>query len=288
VKNERDVVIVGAPRSGTNMLRDVITTLPGFSTWPCDEINLTWRHGNRDLPSDELDAGHARPEVQAYVRRQFDRVREGDGVVVEKTCANSLRVEFVHRIVPDARFIFITRDGYDAAASAMQRWNAPLEIGYTVAKARWMPPSDIPYYGRRFVANLLRKRRASRSGTTTATVGWWGPKPQDWRQLSETRPLDEVCMLQWQRCVDVAERGLATVPADQVHRVSYEEFVRDPQAGLRGILDFLDKPDAFDAQAVADVSSRSVGKGRESFTPEVRSRLSTISGATMTRLGYAL
>ena len=40
------VVIIGAARSGTNMLRDVLVKLPGVGTWPCDEINYIWRHGN--------------------------------------------------------------------------------------------------------------------------------------------------------------------------------------------------------------------------------------------------
>jgi len=70
-----DVVIVGAPRSGTNMLRDVLTSLPGVATWPCDEINLVWRHGNRSEPSDQLTVEQARPSVAAYVRTQFERVR---------------------------------------------------------------------------------------------------------------------------------------------------------------------------------------------------------------------
>ena len=54
MNQDHDIIIIGAPRSGTNMLRDVLTALPGFETWPCDEINLAWRHGNRALPSDEL------------------------------------------------------------------------------------------------------------------------------------------------------------------------------------------------------------------------------------------
>lgn len=33
------VVIIGAGRSGTNALRDALTALPEFETWPCDEIN---------------------------------------------------------------------------------------------------------------------------------------------------------------------------------------------------------------------------------------------------------
>ncbi len=80
------------------MLRDVLTGLPGFATWPCDEINLVWRHGNRDHPSDELAAEHAPPRGARLRPRagSTGSARKYDAaVVVEKTCANSLRVEFV-------------------------------------------------------------------------------------------------------------------------------------------------------------------------------------------------
>ena len=59
----RPMVIVGAGRSGTNVLREVLCSFPGFSTWPCDEINYIWRHGNRGAPTDELTPDDARPEV---------------------------------------------------------------------------------------------------------------------------------------------------------------------------------------------------------------------------------
>ena len=87
-----DIVIVGAPRSGTNMLRDVLASLPTLTTWPCDEINLVWKHGNRQEPSDELTPEDARPEVRDYVRGRFDRLRRRHHAeaVVEKTCATSL------------------------------------------------------------------------------------------------------------------------------------------------------------------------------------------------------
>jgi len=281
-----DVVIIGAPRSGTNMLRDVLTSLAGFATWPCDEINLTWRHGNRTFPSDELTADHATPAVRAYMRSQFDKVRARTNAVsvVEKTCANSLRVEFVHRIAPDARYLFISRNGLDAAASAMARWNAPLDLGYTASKVKFVPPSDLPHYGTRFVANRLLKRRTG--AAATRTVGWWGPKPYDWAELSRTRPLDEVCLIQWQRCVEVAQRGLATVPDDQVHKVSYESFVRDPEAELHGVLAFLGCEKDYDERAIASVSSSSVGKGRAGLGDDSRRRLSALGGETLKQLGY--
>lgn len=282
-----DVVIIGAPRSGTNMLRDVLTTLPGHTTWPCDEINLIWRHGNRDAHSDELEARHARPEVRRYLRRQFDRVRGGAQTVVEKTCANSLRVEFVHRALPDARLVLITRDGFDAAASAMSRWHAPLDWGYTAAKARWVPPSDLPHYGVGFVRDRLRKRAAARSGSTPSSAGWWGPRPHDWRQLSSAHPLDEICMIQWHRCVEASRRDLARLPAAQVHHVTYESFVREPATELRRLLDFLGTPERYDAEAVAAVSAASIGKGRAGFSAADRSRLGALAATSLDALGHA-
>ncbi len=287
-----DVVIVGAPRSGTNMLRDVLTSLPGVATWPCDEINLLWRHGNRDAPSDELAAADARPEVRAYLRRQFDRLRRryDAPVVVEKTCATSLRVPFARAVLPDARWVFITRDGIDAAASAMQRWHAPFDLAYTARKVRFVPPSDLPHYGWRFVATQVARRRSRGGGPASTPAGgvttWWGPKPHDWRELLATRPLDEICAIQWQRCVDASFDGLAGLPEDRLLHVSYETLVADPVAQVARLTDFLGlEGDATDA--VRGVSASSVGKGRTALGPESVARLEALVGSTLDRVGRA-
>lgn len=277
----QDVIIVGAPRSGTNMLRDVLTSVPGFGTWPCDEVNLLWRHGNRDHPDDELSAEHARSEVRDYLRRAFDKIRrrEGAEVVVEKTCATSLRVEFTRAVFPDAKYVFITRDGLDAAASAMQRWNAPLDLGYTARKARFVPASDLPFYGSRFLLSTIRRSR-----TPEGEVGtWWGPKPRDYRQIMATHSLDEVCLLQWQRCVDRSEEGLAGLGPDQLLHVSYEEFVADPVEETRSMLEFLGRPDADPHAAAAQVSGTSVGKGRRQLGEDAVARLAALGGTTLAR-----
>ena len=65
-------VIIGAPRSGTNMLRDVLTSLEGIATWPCDEINYIWRHGNVRFPSDEIPADRATPVIKSYIQQSFE------------------------------------------------------------------------------------------------------------------------------------------------------------------------------------------------------------------------
>lgn len=279
-----DIVIVGAPRSGTNMLRDVLTSVPGITTWPCDEINPIWRHGNRDLPSDELTPDLARPEVTSYIRRRFDRVRRPDApYVVEKTCANSLRMGFVRAVLPDARYVLITRDGIDAAASSTRRWHAPFDLRYTAAKARFVPWGDVLPYAARFVAGQIR----GRAGTTSGQVsGWWGPRPSDYRALMAEHPLDELCAVQWQRCVEASFRDLEDLPDDQLFHVVYEDFVRDPQTQLERLGQFLEIPAVGEAAGAGEVSPASIGKGRTSLGPEAVERLETLVRPTLDRLGY--
>lgn len=285
-------VIVGAPRSGTNMLRDVLTSLDGFATWPCDEINLMWKHGNLDVPHDELAPEHARPEVVKYLRKQFQKIgrKYSAHTVVEKTCATSLRVGFASTVFPDAKFIFIRRDGVDAAPSAMKRWNAPFDASYTLKKVRWVPRRDLPRYFADFAFKKIAQRRAGEAGQDNAELKvstWWGPRPADFRDIQRDHSLDEVSTMQWKRCVDRTMADLQRIPAEQVLEVVYEDFVRDPVPELVRILDFLGHPEAMRETAVAGVSMGSVGKGRGELGPETSARLDDIAGSTLKKLGYA-
>ena len=284
-------IIVGAPRSGTNMLRDVLTSLEGFETWPCDEINLMWKHGNLNTPHDELTPRNATPKVQRYLRKQFDKLaqRTSAHTVVEKTCATSLRVGFAHAVFPEAKFIFIRRDGVDAAPSAMKRWNSEFDPSYTLKKVRWVPLSDFPRHLWAFVSKTARRRvaNAGRNDDDHLNVAtWWGPKPADFRQLQNNLPLDEIAIRQWQRCVENARRDLAEIAPESVLEVVYEQFVRDPENHLRRILEFLGRSDKFQPSAISDVSATSVGKGRGSLGAEAAGRLDAVAWRTLVELGY--
>ena len=142
---DENVVIIGAPRSGTNVLRDFLCSAPGFATWPCDEINSTWRYGNARHSTDALTPDMATSQIRQYIRGRFHWVarRYDANVVVEKTCANSLRVPFVERVLEQPKYLFIYRDGVDVVQSAMRRWRAPLDFPYTLRKARFVPIKDL-------------------------------------------------------------------------------------------------------------------------------------------------
>lgn len=280
-----DIIIVGAPRSGTNMLRDVLTSFDGVCTWPCDEINYIWRHGNVRYPSDEIPSQRVTPAIKTYIQRQFDNIRGAydANVVVEKTCANSLRVPFVDAVLPDAKYIFIYRDGIDATGSAKERWTAKLDIPYILEKVRFVPKADLPYYGLRyFWARIYRLLSRDKR------LAFWGPALDGMQNILQNHTLNEVCALQWQRCVDNAEKAFSDMPAEKVVRVRYEDFVRQPMAELSRILEFIGKevdPEKI-AKAVEGVSSRSLGKGRKALGEQEVANLEALVGETLKRYDY--
>ncbi len=280
------VIIIGAPRSGTNMLRDALTSLPSVATWPCDEINYIWRHGNLRYPSDEFTPDLATPRIKAYIRRQFEKMqtRSGQPVLVEKTCANALRVDFVDAVVPEAKFVHIYRNGLDVVDSAMKRWKAPLDIPYLARKARYVPLSDMPFYATRYAANRLYRVLSRRD-----RLAFWGPQLSDMQSLLAEYTLEEVCALQWKRCVENASASFANMPDGKVINICYEQFVAAPQAELKRITDFLGfaSRDADIANAVTPVTPTRVGAGKKSLSDRQRDRLSELVGNTLDRLGYA-
>lgn len=267
------------------MLRDMLVELPGVGSWPCDEINYIWRHGNLRHPSDEFTPKMAVPKVQKYIVNQFDNLAKTKNLdtVVEKTCANSLRVGFVDEILPEAKYVFIVRDGMDAVGSALQRWTASLDIPYILQKARYVPPSDLPYYAWRYlfhrIYRLLSKEKR---------LALWGPAMDNIDELLEKHTLTEVCALQWKACVDLAERDLTRVPPEKIVKMKYEEFVRDPVQEFARLSEFLNKdvPDVVNDYLRNNVRSNSVGKGRKALGVAGIEKLRPLIASTMDRYDY--
>lgn len=230
------IVIIGAPRSGTNLLRDLLAQLPGAGTWPCDEINAIWRHGNVSYPSDELPTARATPRVRSFIRGAFEDLASSRNleIVVEKTCANSLRVPFVRRILPDARYVFLVRDGRDAVASAIRCWHRGVQWTYTLRKARFVPAADVAHYAGLFATNrlgrLLRRDRSLRT---------WGPRFDGIEEVARALGVAAACVRQWTRCVAAATRDLGDLGPDRLARVRYEELVERPAAELARLASFL-------------------------------------------------
>jgi hypothetical protein len=287
VKSYQPVIIIGAPRSGTNMLRDILCQFEKVATWPCDEINYIWRHGNLTYPSDELPYTLATSAVKKYIRKQFDWVAEKyeASIVVEKTCANSLRVPFVNEVIPEAKYIYIVRDGIDVTGSAKLRWTAKLNISYLLQKVRFVPLIDIPYYALRYF-----RSRIYRLLSHERRLEFWGPSIDGMSNLTKIYNLNEVCALQWKKCVENSGEAFSNTFNERVIYIRYEELVEKPVKIISEIINFIGLSDSpgLIADSVGNISTKSIGKGRVTLNNIEIESLHKLIGDTLKHHGYLI
>jgi len=230
-------------------------------TWPCDEINYIWRYGNPSFPTDEFSPEMATRKIKIFIRKKFHKLSQklNCKYVVEKTCANSLRIAYVREIFPESKFIFLHRDGVDASISAMKRWQAKIDIPYILRKARFVPFSEAHLYALRFVRNRLHKVLSKENSLAT-----WGPRFRGMDRIVEELELIQICGIQWSKCVLNAKRELDKIKDNDVLWVSYEEFVTNPKACLKEICKFIGiKADSLEIKnSVKKVTNKNIGKGR--------------------------
>jgi len=227
---------------------------------------------------------HARPEVRVKIESAFlRRARKNDAAtLIEKTCANSLRVGFVHEIFPNARFVHLVRDGRSVAASASERWTASLDLPYLLRKARFVPRADLPYYAFRYL-----KTRLSRVRSDEKRLSWWGPRFHGMEDLSHDMPLVEVAAMQWKECVERALTQLAELPPRLVYQLDYRTLVTSPEESLSSLLDFLGTSvSAIDLRRSAGmIHGGSREKWREVLSPAEQKSVASIVAETNALLG---
>jgi hypothetical protein len=285
-KVERPIILLGAARSGTKMLRAAIAAHPRISAIPHD-INFIWKYGNFALPHDELEPRHLQSGSRRYIQRFFAGFQAPlpGSVVVEKTVSNTLRIPFVRAVFPDCRFIHILRDGRDVSASARRMWQAPLDWQSALEKVRLFPLRGLPSYARQYLQSYLIRTLSAEKRMSS-----WGPRFAGIDEKARSQPLLETCGEQWRRCVEAAFSGLKDVPGKDVLQLRYEEFVDEPLRGMQQIISFLGLPMTAEVERHARnmVSTKNVDKWKKEVAPGELEGLLDAIGETLEAHGYAL
>lgn len=225
---ERPVFILSPPRSGSTMLFEILAQAPDVYTIG-DESHalIEGTPGlsvlDNDYASNRMDAAAATPDVIAELRRRFlAKLRDRDGNaplrrplrLLEKTPKNALRVPFLARVFPEARFVYLQRDVRQTLGSMIDAW------------------------------------QSGRFNTYPQLPGWNGPPwslllTPGWRELIG-KPLAQIVATQWGITVRTLLDDLAALPRERVQTIGYDALLADPAAEISRLcraLDFVwDRP----------------------------------------------
>ena len=291
-QSDHPVIIIAAARSGTKMLREVLAQSVIFAEFSYD-MNYIWLYGNYQKKHDELTAADLTPDIKNFIRKRFEKLlRKNDTAkrVLEKSVPNSLRVEFVREIFPDAQFIHLYRNGLDVSADAMQCWHSSLfsqriqKKSDLVKKILSYPYlSAYPYlkdYLSNYIVRLLSKDKS---------VPLWGPRYRNIDDDIKNLSLIEVCGIQWNRSVTCSTRQFLSMQENEKFiNVKYEDLVRNPKEEIGRICDFVNIPDA-DAiiqYAQETISSDFIDFHKGVLTEEDKKILMPHIQSSLTDFGY--
>lgn len=264
------VVVLGAARSGTKMLRDAISANAGGFRVPYD-INYVWRQGYDPSQSDELTLSDLSPERAKKIRNSVIRlsgIKENGllaekSFIVEKTVSNTLRVSFVHACLPDALFVHILRNGFDVVASAIEQWNTRPDLRYLLQKIRYFPISEISYAWW-FIRNQFL--------VDSNAPSIWGPRYSGIEEDLKRLPLHIICARQWAISVSKTLKCLKEIEANEDQKivtVKYEDICSS-LGSLEGLCDDLGiASNAVPSYWRDNISKASIGKGKQMLKKKV-------------------
>ncbi len=281
------ILCIGATRSGTSMLVEMLGSLPGCCCWY--EPNALWRVGHAYRATDEAGVADARSWVRRWIRHAFLRFQEthGGARVIEKSPYNVLRVKYVHAIFPEAKIVHIHRDGRANIRSQVEQFDtyrafATSPPGHIGMRLREAPPWEWPAYLPRVLSGLYRTYLRGEP------IAWFGMRYSGWKQDRRTLSKAQIAAKQWVIAVDTALAQLQELPDDAWMSLAYEQLVSDPKYWFGRITDFcrIDADRAFWERVDKQVHMQSVNRWQNELDPGMLDEAMPILEPMLLRLGY--
>ena len=228
----RPTIVVSAPRTGSNLLFELLSHVDGIWTIGRESHALYnafphLRAENADLDSGSLHEGHADAETCRLWRIMFlYMLRDKHGRpllalppanrpatvdMLEKTPRGALNIPFLMKVFPNARFILLYREPRANVASLAEAWKAGLETGRFVT-FQGLPGWDRP--------------------------AWCFLLPPGWRSMIG-KSLLEIAAFQWEASNRIILDQLARLPRERWTAVSYRELIDDPSSVRASLCRFV-------------------------------------------------
>lgn len=239
------IILIGPARSGTKILRDTIATHPSINKVGFD-INFIWKKGNEEVPHDCLEPEQARPEVSRFIRKYFQQQAGKAPFLIEKTVSNALRIPFVLKVFPEAKFIFLYRDGRDTVESVTRQWGMAPDKSYLWKKLLSVPVLEVLPYILKYGFDLVKIKLGLKP--TESYV--WGVKFKGFEECLNILSTIDFCSEQWNHCIDCMQDHQKLIAPENLLTIRYEEMVGQLENTFTKIANFLFLDPSFDLSLI--------------------------------------
>lgn len=302
--NNSFVFIVGSPRSGTTLLGDILNKHAKISQWY--EPYFVWDRYFRRFPHDERAAEDATLKVCKQVYTDFLRYKHktGSHIIADKSPRNSLKIPFIKKIFPQARFIHILRDGRDVTLSIYKEWcrrksivNDPHKTNKfnyknaLIVVNKWLQRQPFVLDKIRALwfethGHFLNKQRHLNRLRWHGDVGW-GPRFKGWERSYYEKSTLQFNALQWVKCVEAINKSWPEIPAKQKIKIRYEDLIAGEKRIVTDILSFLNlhAQDSF-WESIPKLKFDNFNKWKFEFTKDQIHQIRPVLTPMLIELGY--
>ena len=224
--------------------------------------------------------------------------------MVDKSPRNSLKIPFILKIFPRAKFIHILRDGRDVALSIHKEWNLRGNIVEDAARRNRFNYAEAARVINRWLArqpflrdkiralwfethgHLLDKSKHLNRLRWNGVVGW-GPRFKGWKEIFHASSILQFNAHQWLKCVDSIHNSWPEIPEDQRLEIRYEALISQPEGILTRVLQFL-KVEIYKEffQGLPTLKKNNFDKWKKEFTKDQLGELHPILTRKLLELGY--
>ena len=273
------IILLGAGRSGTKIVRDVLGTHSAIDQVPFD-VNYIWRIGQKQDQDDLLLPNMLTEPNKRLIIKQFNKFTSDAPILLEKTVSNSLRIPYVLEVFPNAKFVHLVRDGRDVSESVLRQWGEVREISYLFKKLKTFPLvpafSYLIDYGINWIKFALTNKGQDKY--------IWGVKYPGYREDLKTLSVLEVCAKQWKYCTDQCSSDLAKLPSEKQIEIKYEELMQQPEKVIQKLAKFLTVDvNGFD---YSNLNTKNIGKYKAAFSKDQLDQILPILRPGLIKFNY--
>ncbi len=208
----KPIFLIGCGRSGTTILGSTLGRHPSIKylnerrdIWHQAYPNLDiWsdKEGSPKLIANKQDLNHKRTkELKSIFHKE--QVRSNNKVLLEKLPINNFRLDFIHSAFPNAKYIYLHRNGLEVAKSIEKR----------IKEDTW--------YKGAYKWTLIEKLAKSKQIPTDS--------------LSQL----EKGLLEWRFSLQFSEQFFSQIPTSKYYSLSYQSFIEEPKTEIENILKFM-------------------------------------------------